>query len=170
MAKADEERVRRIEDLVRRLDLIPDAESRHTARALMEAVLELHGAGLERMMDIVFETGNSFEMGFGDAAIRRLAGDSLVAGLLLLHGLHPDSIETRVHQALGKLSGKAELMGVFEGVVRVRLTDSGCGLRDLVETALRDTVPDAVEIIVEESLPVSSFVPLASIGKAVQVA
>ncbi len=43
MATVDEERVRRIEDLVRRLEHIPDRESRETAHALMEAILEFHG-------------------------------------------------------------------------------------------------------------------------------
>jgi Fe-S cluster biogenesis protein NfuA len=162
MAKADEERVRRIEDLVRRLDLIPDHESRDTARALMEAILELHGAGLERMMEIVFDTGDS-----GKAAIRRFAGDGLVASLLVLHGLHPDDIETRVQHALGKMHGNAELMGVFEGVVRVRLTGSGCGLKESVEAAVREAVPDAAEILIEDSAPSNGFVPLTSLGMAI---
>ena len=83
MAMADEARLRRIEELVRRLDEIPNRESRETARALMEAILELHGAGLERMMGIVFEQGDT-----GKAAIRRFAGDELVGSLLLLHNLH----------------------------------------------------------------------------------
>jgi Fe-S cluster biogenesis protein NfuA len=162
MAKADEERVRRIEDLVRRLDIIPDHESRDTARALMEAILELHGAGLERMMEIVFDTGDS-----GKAAIRRFAGDGLVASLLVLHGLHPDDIETRVQHALGKMHGNAELMGVFEGVVRVRLTGSGCGLKESVEAAVREAVPDAAEILIEDSAPSNGFVPLTSLGMAI---
>ena len=102
--------------------------------------------------------------------IRRLAGDGLVSSLLVLHGLHPDDIETRVIHALGKTHGNAELLGVVEGVVRVRLTGSGCGLRDGVETALREAVPDAVEIIVEESLPTNNFVPLSSLGNTVQIA
>ena len=165
MSKVDEERVRRIEDLVRRVDAISHPESRHTAQALMEAVLELHGAGLERMMDIVFETGES-----GKMAIRRLAGDDLVASLLILHGLHPDDMETRVIHALGKAHGKAELMGVFEGVVRVRLTGGGCGLKEAVEASVREAVPDAKEIIVEESAPVNGFVPLTSIGNATRFA
>jgi Fe-S cluster biogenesis protein NfuA len=165
MATIDEERVRRIETLVRRLELISNREDREAAQALMEAILELHGAGLERMMDIVFDSGES-----GNSAIRRLAGDGLVSSLLVLHGLHPDDIETRVIHALGKTHGNAELLGVFEGVVRVRLTGSGCGLRDGVETALREAVPDAVEIIVEESLPTNNFVPLSSLGNAVQIA
>jgi hypothetical protein len=36
MAKSDEERFRRIEELVRRLEDIPDRASRETARELLE--------------------------------------------------------------------------------------------------------------------------------------
>jgi hypothetical protein len=162
MAKVDGERVRRIEDLVRRVENIADAESRQTALSLMEAILELHGAGLERIMEISFDAGES-----GKAAIRRFAGDSLIASLLVLHGLHPDDLETRVTHALGKARVDAELMGVFDGVVRVRLTGSGCGLKEAVETVLREAVPDAAEVVIEESLPSNGFVPLSSLGMAV---
>ena len=162
MATSEEERVRRIEDLVRRLGQIPDRESREIAQSLMESILELHGAGLERMMNIVFESGDS-----GKTAIRRFAGDGLVASLLVLHGLHPDDIETRVQQALSKIHGNTELLGVFEGVVRVRLTGTACGLKDSVEAALREAVPDAAEIIIEQSVSLDNFVPLSSLGVAV---
>jgi hypothetical protein len=162
MAKVDGERVRRIEDLVRRVENIADAESRQTALSLMEAILELHGAGLERIMEISFDAGES-----GKAVIRRFAGDSLIASLLVLHGLHPDDLETRVTHALGKARVDAELMGVFDGVVRVRLTGSGCGLKEAVETVLREAVPDAAEVVIEESLPSNGFVPLSSLGMAV---
>jgi len=163
MAKADEVRLRRIEELVRRLDEIPNRESRETARALMEAILELHGAGLERIMDIVFEQGDP-----GKAAIRRFAGDDLIASLLLLHDLHPDDLETRVRRALAKTHANAELVSVFEGVVRVRLTGGGCGLRDSVEALVRDAAPDLVELALEETIqsPSNDFVPLASLGLA----
>src|SRR4051812_35879119 len=93
-AQIDEERIRRIEDLVRRMEAIPEPASRDTAQALMEAILDLHGAAMERMMEIVFDAGES-----GKGLVRRLAGDSLVASLLVLHGLHPDDIETRVQHA-----------------------------------------------------------------------
>ena len=55
MATADEERARRIEELVRQIEQIPDPESRECAQKAMEAILELHGAGLERMMELVLE-------------------------------------------------------------------------------------------------------------------
>lgn len=154
-----EARVRQIEDLVRRVELIHDAEARQTALDLMSAILDLHGTGLERMMEIVHDAGES-----GTVTIRRLAGDDLVASLLVLHDLHPDDIDTRVQRALGKMSGKAELLGVFEGTVRIRLTASGCGLREAVETAVRDAVPDAANIIVDEPVPAGGFVPLAALG------
>ena len=163
MAKIDEEHVRRIEGLVRRLDKFPDHESREIARCLMEAILELHGAGLERMLDIVFDMGDA-----GRAIIRRFAGDPLVASLLVLHGLHPDDLVTRVEQTLAKLQGHAELVGVFEGTVRIRLSGSGCGLKESVEAALREAVPDASEIVIEETAPSNGFVSLSSLGVSVQ--
>jgi Fe-S cluster biogenesis protein NfuA len=159
MGRTDEDRVRRIEHLVRRLELISTPEDRETAQALMEAILELHGAGLERILDIIFDGNES-----GKTTIRRLAADSLVSSLLVLHGLHPEDIETRVVHALAKAHGKAELLGVFEGIVRVRLTGGGCGVKEAVEAALREAVPDAVEIQIEESIPSNNFVPLASIA------
>jgi NifU-like domain len=162
MARADEECFRRIEDLVHQLEAIPDAESRKTAYALMEAVMEIHGAGMERMMDIVFDSGQS-----GKTAIRQFAADKLVASILLLHGLHPDDMETRVQQALGKAHGSAELIGVFEGVVRVRLTASGCGLKETVEAALREAAPDATDFVIEEAAYPTGFVPLTALGQTV---
>jgi len=161
MAAAENERVRRIEELVRRLGDIRDAQDRQTAHNLMEAVLELHGAALERMMDIVYESGEA-----GKIVIRRMGGDGLVSSLLILHGLHPDDMETRVQHALGKMHGNAELLGIFEGIIRVRLTGSGCGLRESVEVALRDAIPDAEKIVIEESLPSDGFVPLHLVGMA----
>jgi hypothetical protein len=161
MPNLSAERVRRIEELVSRVAALPDRESRETAQALMESILELHGAGLERMMEIVFDSGES-----GKAMIRRFAGDSLVSSLLVLHGLHPDDIETRVEHALSKMRADAELLGVFESVVRVRLTGSGCGLKESVEATLREAIPDATDIIIEESVPSNGFVPLTSLGLA----
>lgn len=163
MAKIED--ARRIEDLVRRLENISDPESRHTAQALVEAILELDGAGLDRILEIVFDSGET-----GKATIRRFASDGLVASLLVLHGLHPDDIETRVQQALAKAHVNAELIGVFEGTVRVRLTggDTGhCGLKERVEAVIREAAPDAGEIVIEEGISSNGFVPLAALGMAV---
>jgi hypothetical protein len=161
MASLEEERARRIEELVRRVEQIPDRESRGVAHELMEAVLEMHGAGLDRAMEIVFESPEG-----GEAAIRRLAGDPLVSSLLLLHGLHPDDLETRAQRAVSKLQIHAELRGVFEGEVRVRVPAGASGVGS-VEATLREALPDAARIIVEEGGPSNGFVPLANLGAPV---
>ncbi len=161
-ANVDEERVRRIEGLVRRLEQITDHESRDIAEQLMQAVLDLHGAGLEKMMDLTFESGAG-----GEAMIRRFANDSLVSSLLVLHGLHPDDLETRVRQVLVKVPGHAELVSVLDGVVRVRVPAGGCGSGETDEESLKamlsQAVPDIAEIVVLPALT-DSFVPLLSIG------
>ena len=69
----------------------------------------------------------------GERALDKAIEDDLVASVLLLHGLHPDSIETRVLRALDNVrpylrshGGEVELVSVREGVVRIKLTGS-CG-------------------------------------------
>jgi hypothetical protein len=162
MATVDQECAHRIEELVLRIERIADPEGRETARQLMEAILELHGAGLQRMMEIVARSADP-----GEALIRRFAADQLVAALLILHDLHPDDLETRVQHALGRWHGSAELIGSFEGVIRVRLAGGGCGMKDAVQAAIREAAPDAAEIVFEESFSAGGFVPLSAVGLSV---
>jgi hypothetical protein len=167
MAKVDEERIRRIDELVRRIEQISDRDTRETAHQLMESILELHGAGLDRMMEIVSDSGDA-----GQAIIQHLANDALVSSLLLLHGLHPDDLETRVYRAIARLNGDisnghAELVGAYEGVVRIRVMGGGCGFRQSVEQTIREAAPDATEVVIEERAQPNGFVPLAALGMAV---
>ncbi len=92
--KEFQRRIGRIEGLVHQIEQLPDPNAQATAQELMQLLLELHSAGLERMLDLIFETGTS-----GQALIDELAKDDLVSNLLLLHGLHPLDLETRVLQA-----------------------------------------------------------------------
>ena len=54
---------------------------------LLQCVLSLYGAGLERVLETV-----------GPEQVRRLADDELVGNLLVLGGLHPDDVDTRVQR------------------------------------------------------------------------
>jgi hypothetical protein len=157
MPDTSAEQFREIEELVSKINEIGDARVREDVHALIAAILDLHGSGLDRMLDIVHDSGDA-----GRAAIRRFAADNLIASLLVLHNLHPDDIGVRVQRALSKMSGNAELLGVFEGEVRVRLTGAHGGLKESVESALREAIPDASGIIVEEA-PSAGFVPLEAI-------
>lgn len=162
MTHNDEDGVRRIEELVRQLDRIPDLSHRELANELVSAVLALHGAAIENMMELVAEAGPP-----GSVLFRKFANDPAVASVLVLHGLHPDDMETRVRQVLAKQATHAELLGVFEGTVRVRVPAGGCNSASttvqLLEAALRNAVPDAAEIIVTESPLHGGFVPLTAL-------
>ena len=63
----------------------PAAPSRGNGpRSWSGCVADLYGAGIERILDILFDAGR-----LDDAVLAALAADDLVASLLLVHGLHP---------------------------------------------------------------------------------
>src|SRR5580658_1838230 len=94
-----QEQVGRIDGLVRRLDSSPDPSLRGMARELVQSLMELHGAGLERILEIVSSTGGDA----GAVLMKSLGQDELVSSLLVLYGLHPEDFETRVRRGLDKL-------------------------------------------------------------------
>jgi Fe-S cluster biogenesis protein NfuA/nitrite reductase/ring-hydroxylating ferredoxin subunit len=127
---------------------------------LVRSIVELYGTGLRQVVTLL-----PADEPAGRALRARLLGDPLVASLLLLHGLHPDDLATRVQQALervrpylGSHGGDVEIVGTDEerGVVRLRMKGScdGCPssaitVKHAVEGAIRELAPDAVEIEVE---------------------
>lgn len=147
----------RVEKLVARLDSSTDAETRAVALELVQCVMELHGAALDRMLGSISQTSA------GEAALDVALQDDLVSSVLLLHGLHPDSMETRVLRALEKVrpylhshGGDVEYLSVTDGVVRLKLLGS-CGscpsssvtLKNAVEEALYEAAPDIEKIVAE---------------------
>src|ERR671934_1807102 len=105
---------------------------------------------------------------YGEALARVLAGadpaeDELLSHLLLVHDLHPVDVETRVRQALdevrpylGSHGGGVELLGVEDGVARLRLdgTCNGCPssavtLQHAIEEAVRRAAPELERIEAE---------------------
>jgi Fe-S cluster biogenesis protein NfuA len=112
-------------------------------------------------MNIVFEAGEP-----GRAIIDNLGRDDLVGSLLLLYGLHPLDLESRVIQALEKLrpymrshGGSVELLSINDGAVRLRLEGSsnGCGssgqtLKAAIEEAIYDAAPDITALEIEGGL------------------
>src|SRR5215510_5591795 len=148
----------RIERLIARIEAAPDPNVRADALELTRSLMELHGGALDRLMEIVAQAGAS-----GYALMDDFAGDDLVASMLLLYGLHPHDLETRVRKALDKArplmrshGGDVELVGVAEGVVRLRLVGScnGCPsstltLKLAIEQAIYDAAPDVTEIVTE---------------------
>ena len=113
-ARAFQAKLQRLDDLLREVDRFTDPAAQAHTREIVQAVLELHGVGLERLLDHVAEAGEP-----GAAVLDACAGDAVVSGLLLLHNLHPLDLEARVRQALDDVrpylrshGGNVELLGV----------------------------------------------------------
>jgi Fe-S cluster biogenesis protein NfuA len=149
----------RVEKLAAKLETAGDPETRAIALDLVQSVIELHGAALQHMLDSLSSTPP------GEQALNEAVNDDLVASMLLLHGLHPDDIETRILRGIEKVrpylrshGGDVELAGVRDGIVHLRLHGS-CGscpsssitLKSAVEDALFEAAPDIVEIVSENA-------------------
>jgi Fe-S cluster biogenesis protein NfuA len=140
----------KIEARLAEIEACPDPVLREAARDLVRDLLEFHRAGLARLIELT----NAGE---------RLATDAQLAPLLLLHGLHPSDLASRVEQALEKVrpylgshGGSVELVGVEGGRVRLRLQGSchGCPssaetLRGAIEESILASAPDAegIEVV-----------------------
>lgn len=150
--------MQKVEGLIQKVEQLNDPEAKATAIALMQALMEFHGAGIERMMEIVADSPAG-----ADPIFDEFAKDQIVSGLLLLYGQHPLSIETRVTQALDKVrpyldshGGNVELIEITDGTVRLRMQgsckscpSSAMTLKLAIEDAIYAAAPDVVSIEAE---------------------
>ena len=163
-----------VEGLISKIENLPNAEARTTALELVKALMEFHGAGLERLMEIVADAGDP-----GYAMFDNFAADDLVGSLLLLYGLHPLPIEARVTKALEKVrpyleshGGNVELLDITGGVVHLRMQGSckscptsAMTLKLAIEEAIYAAAPDVVAIEAEgvtEQAPATGFVQIGN--------
>lgn len=171
-----QKQIQRIGEIVEQLESTSDPSVRAMTRELLESLMALHGAGIERILELASQTGEA-----GAEIVQKCGRDELVSSLLLLYGLHPDDLPTRVARTLEKsrgylekAGGAAELVSVSDlGEVQVRLAvkaATSCGssassLKAMLESALQDAAPDASSIVVEETgaLTRSAFVSLAQL-------
>ena len=158
----------RIEALLEAVEGLPDPRARELSLELVQGLLDLYGEGLARVVGHVAE--RDADGGLADA----LAGDELVAHLLLLHGLHPVPLERRVAGALAEVrpyleshGGDVRLLGIEAGTVRLELQGScsGCPssavtLKLAVEEAIHKAAPDVEEIVAEDAAPAADLIQL----------
>ena len=149
--------IERVEALLDDVERFPEPQ-REIATELVSTLLEMYGEGLARIVascDVPVE-------------------DELVAHLLFLHGLHPVPVQERVTRALDEVrpylvahGGGVELLGVEEGVVRLRL-DGACNgcpssavtLRSAVEEAIMRAAPDVERIDAEGAVEPSGLLQI----------
>jgi Fe-S cluster biogenesis protein NfuA/nitrite reductase/ring-hydroxylating ferredoxin subunit len=140
-------------DVARVEAAIGEVEADPRAMDAVQAIVEMYGEGLARIMERV------------DGAA--LLDDELIAHLLLVHDLHPVPLEERVRGALEEVRpymeshrGGVELVSIEDGVVRLRLEGScsGCPsstmtLKLAIEDAIQKAAPDVEEVVAEGVVP-----------------
>jgi len=148
----------RVEALLSELRSQAGPQVAATAEELVGCLVELYGAGLARITEIVGEDES------GPKLMDKLVADPLVESLLLVHDLHPLDTSARVRRAvqevlpqLGSHAGNVEYLGLDEaGVLRLRLEQSGCSadtVRDLIEKAVAGAAPEAAGVAIEMAQP-----------------
>ena len=165
-----ERQLQHLETLLHDLERGPESPIRTQARDVVRAVLDLHASGLDRIVQCIGTSAG------GAAIMNALTSDPLIAGLLLLHDIHPETLETRVRAAIEALGpalvpegARVAQLSVDEGIVRVRLErELGRGgppaaaLRSRVEHALVAAAPDAVGVEIDVPDP-AAFVPVTDV-------
>jgi hypothetical protein len=168
-------RLQTLGSLLHDLETIADPASRSAAKELVQLLMDLHGSGLERILEIVFQSGE-----VGGEIIDKLGRDSLVSSLLVLYGLHPEELQTRVERKLEQIRSKLHKMGAQARLVSVNGTEvrlhvaidrHSCGstarsIASVVEEAMYEAAPDLTSLVVEglEEPSASGFVALEKLS------
>jgi Fe-S cluster biogenesis protein NfuA/nitrite reductase/ring-hydroxylating ferredoxin subunit len=174
-----EELVERVQELQARLELSGDSATRELAEELVSAIVQMYGAGLERIVGTLLSSGVG-----GERVAASLADDGLVATLLLIHDLHPVPLEQRVQNALDSVrpymeshGGNVELLSLEEGVARIHLrgscsdcSASSVTLELAIKQALEEAAPDLegleVDGIGAPTAPAGMELPVVMSGPA----
>lgn len=129
-------------------------------RELVSSLTSLYGEGFARTLE-AFASDRPI-----DGAIReRLCDDALVASVLLLHGLHPVSLEDRVARAVERVKrevgaevvgGKIDVTVQGPAALKVRVSGDwrssplgGLGLEAALRRALEEAAPDLEALEIE---------------------
>jgi Fe-S cluster biogenesis protein NfuA/nitrite reductase/ring-hydroxylating ferredoxin subunit len=157
-----EQLLERVQELQERLDASGDPATRRVAEELVSAVVQMYGAGLERILDHLFAAGEA-----GERIAVDLAEEQFLAALLLIHDLHPVPLETRVQDALDSVrpymeshGGNVELLSLEDGIARIHLrgscsdcSASAVTLELAIKQALEQAAPDLEGLEVEGVAP-----------------
>jgi hypothetical protein len=154
----------RVDRLLVELRASSSPQSWQRIDALMQAVVELYGQALGRVVSTL------------DASARHgLTADPLVGSVMALHGLHPLPVETRIARALDDLAreiGAVTLTAVEDGVARLRV-DSGApgaprpGLgaqtRDQIVQMVTEVAPELLRVEIDGLATAPATEPLFQI-------
>ncbi len=178
--KEFQEKMRQLGTLVGELDQMPGGGSKVAARELVQLLMEVHRTGLERIMELVFESGSEPERRARRSSIDsvriRSSATCFFSILCIPMTWRPAFCRrsTSLRARLRKFDSRVELVSLHEGAVQLRLHTSGHArgstikdLRSIVEGGIYDLAPDltSLTILGPEEESSSGFVPLQSLLK-----
>ncbi|HEV2582682.1 MAG TPA: NifU family protein [Ktedonobacteraceae bacterium] len=151
-------RAERIETLVQQVSSFSNIHARETTEELVQCILDMYGECLARILELSIQADAA-----GFPLVRSFTRDDLIGSLLILHGLHPVDLETRVMRALDEVrpqlvlhGGNVEFLKIEDNVAYLRLNGSchGCPsstvtLKQLIEGAVRKAAPDLERLDVD---------------------
>jgi len=165
-ARLDDQEVRALlgalNDQLDQLEAMPGPVS-ELGLTVVAGVAEIYGQALIRTLELA-----------DPAAVERMLDDELIAHLLALHGIHPESVEKRLTRVIDELraavsdqGGTVELDRLDETVAVVRVAlgaraSRSADVEHTVRRAVMTAVPELanVRIVPAGSASATAFVPL----------
>ena len=141
-------RMQHIEELIAALQEHGNPVVHASSIELVRALLDIHRAGLEVILARIARQGEP-----GQAVLNSLVQDELVSSLLLLHGLHPVDLETRIRRALDEVgpilrarAAQVQLDHADHETVRLRLSGGDADVHKVLEHAILEAAPDVLRM------------------------
>jgi len=163
-----QDRMERIEELIAAIQEHANPVVRASAVELVRSLLDVHRAGLIQTLDLIVRQGEP-----GQAILNELLQNDLVSRLLLLHGLHPVDLQTRLERALDSLrprlrtfGAEVELAQASHEVVELRVQGGSHEVHRLLHEAILEAAPDVLRIEFSDAdAPRSALMSLPLVGE-----
>lgn len=143
----------RLQELIEQIQTQQSPAARALLQECLQTMLAFYGEGLARVLQHIQASGAE-----GERILDRILRDQTSSGLLLIHGLHPITLEARLRGALEKVrpymqshGGNIELLSLENDVARLKLQgtcktcpSSAITLELAVRHAVEEACPDLV--------------------------
>jgi hypothetical protein len=163
-----QERMQRIEELITAIQEHANPVVRASAVELVRALLDVHRAGLAQTLEQIARQAEP-----GQTILNELLQNDFVSRLLLLHGLHPVNLQTRVVRALDPLRPRLRVFGAdvelaeaTHEAVELRVRGGSEDVYRLLEEAILAAAPDVLRIeFIDADMPPSGLLSLPLVGE-----
>jgi Fe-S cluster biogenesis protein NfuA len=149
---------RHLQVLIEQAGQIRDPKERDQVQDCLRSLVAFYGTGLAHLLQAVQAGGPE-----GRRAMDRVVADPIARGLLLIHGLHPVDLPTRLQEAIEKVrpymeshGGNVELLNLENDVATFRLVgacktcpSSSMTLELALRRAIEEACPDLLGFVVE---------------------